>query len=68
MPKNRGGKKFKRQKKSTAERKMLYKDSVNEGQLYGLVVNVMGDCRYKVKCEDGSERIMIADLWDEESI
>ena len=56
MPKNRGGKKFKRQKKNPIERKMIYKDTVEEGQLYGLVIEVLGDCRYKVKCEDNIVR------------
>ena len=54
MTKNRGGKKFKRKKKVTEQIKIIYKDSYNNGQFYGLITEVLGDCRYKVLCEDGT--------------
>ena len=55
MPKNRGGKRFKRGKKGIE--KMIYKDNSNEGQLYGLVKKNFGNGRGKILCEDGLTRL-----------
>lgn len=57
MPKNKtGGSKHKKSKK-VIENKSLRLKQTNE--LYGKVTQVLGNCRFKVLCEDGLERIGI---------
>ena len=58
MPKNKGGKKFKKGKKFQ-DVKMIYKDTSNTGQLYGLVKKNNGNGRAEILCEDGANRLGI---------
>lgn len=53
-----GGKKYKRQKKrnDTVKRQIrLSHDDVNE--VYGVIVTVLGSCRFRINCSDGKERL-----------
>ena len=52
-----GGKKHKRGKKTNLETKVLrYKE---EGQEYAQVTSLKGNCRFDVKCFDGTDRMAI---------
>lgn len=59
MPNKKGGKKFKKGKKtSNYEKKMIYKDP-KEDQEYGKVVRAMGNGRFEIQCFDGKTRMGI---------
>ena len=59
MPNAKGGKKFKKGKKtSNYEKKMIYKD-IKEDQEYGKVVRAMGSGRFEIQCFDGKTRMGI---------
>ena len=56
MPKNKGGKHFKKRRKDM-DSKMIYKDTKNGGQLYGLVKKKYGNGRAQILCDDGTTRL-----------
>ena len=58
MPNKKGGKKFKRGKKTYHETKLIYKDS-NEDQDYGKVLRATGNGRFEIECFDGKNRLGI---------
>ncbi len=58
MPNAKGGKKFKRGKKTIHETKLIYKDP-KEDQEYGKIIRAMGNGRFEVECFDGKTRIGI---------
>lgn len=58
MPLNKGGKKKKRFKKHTdnGDKELLLKE---DGQEYAQVTDVLGNCRFRLLCSDGKERLGI---------
>jgi len=57
MPKNKiGGKKHKKGKNSVETTNLRLKE---ENQEYAKVISLLGNCRFKVQCSDGIERIGI---------
>ena len=60
MPKNKGlgGRKFRKGKKgkdkSAEDQKIRY---ANQDELYGMILSVAGDRRFRVSCTDGKERL-----------
>jgi len=58
MPNAKGGKKFKRGKKTIHETKLIYKDP-KEDQEYGKIIKPMGNGRFDVECFDGKNRVGI---------
>lgn len=58
MPNAKGGKKFKRGKKTIHETKLIYKDP-KEDQEYGKIIKPMGNGRFEVECFDGKNRVGI---------
>jgi len=58
MPNAKGGKKFKRGKKTYHETKLIYKDP-KEDQEYGKIVRAMGNGRFDIDCFDGKNRMGI---------
>jgi len=58
MPNAKGGKKFKRGKKTYRETKLIYKDP-KEDQEYGKIVRAMGNGRFDIDCFDGKNRMGI---------
>lgn len=58
MPNAKGGKKFKRGKKTIHETKLIYKDP-KEDQEYGKIIRAMGNGRFEVECFDGKTRVGI---------
>ena len=59
MPNAKGGKKFKRGKKTGAhEKRLIYKDPT-EDQEYGKVCRAMGSGRFEIQCFDGKMRMGI---------
>ena len=61
MPNKKGGKKFKRGKKTHIEKRLIYKNEEDgvEDQEYGMVKKINGSGRYQVYCFDGTERLGI---------
>ena len=59
MPNKKGGKKFKRGKKTSISTSLVYKDD-KEDQEYARVEQVYGSGRYKLFCFDGIERLGIS--------
>ena len=55
MPNAKGGKKFKRGKKTIHQTKLIYKDP-KENQEYGKIIRAMGNGRFEVECFDGKMR------------
>ena len=59
MPNKKGGKKFKKGKKtSNYTKNIIYKDP-KEGQEYGKIIRAMGNGRFEVQCFDGKTRMGI---------
>ena len=58
MPNAKGGKKFKRGKKTIHETKLIYKDP-KEDQEYGKIIRAMGNGRFEIECFDGKTRVGI---------
>jgi translation initiation factor 1A len=58
MPNAKGGKKFKRGKKTIHETKLIYKDP-KEDQEYGKIIRAMGNGRFELDCFDGKTRVGI---------
>ena len=58
MPNAKGGKKFKRGKKTIHETKLIYKDP-KEDQEYGKIIKALGNGRFEVECFDGKNRVGI---------
>ena len=58
MPNSKGGKKFKRGKKTIHETKLIYKDP-KEDQEYGKIIRAMGNGRFEIECFDGKTRVGI---------
>ena len=59
MPNKKGGKKFKRGKKETLDRKLITKNP-KEDQEYAKIKSVNGSGRYQVFCFDGVDRLGIS--------
>jgi translation initiation factor 1A len=63
MPNNKGGKKYKKNKKfqQKESKKLVFKNEEEgeEGQEYGKITKVNGSGRFQVQCFDGQERLGI---------
>lgn len=58
MPNQKGGKKFKRNKKVHAETKLIYKN-LKENEEYAKIKQKLGNGRFNLECIDGKDRIGI---------
>jgi len=58
MPNNKGGKKYKKNKKDTITNKVLIKRTT-DSELYGRVTKICGSGRFMILCTDGIERLGI---------
>ena len=58
MPNQKGGKKFKRNKKVHTETKLIYKNS-KENEEYAKIKQKLGNGRFNLECIDGKNRIGI---------
>ena len=59
MPGNKGGKKKRKGKKNQCDTHIKHFIEKEEGQEYGQVLAVLGDCRFRLLCADGKERLGI---------
>ena len=57
MPNLKGGKKYKRQKKTTDGPKRQIRFKKEDAEIYGVVIKALGSCRFRVHCCDGKERL-----------
>ena len=54
----KGGKKYKKGKRDLNDNKIIFKET-SEGEEYGKVVKLLGNCRLYCKLKDGTEQLCI---------
>jgi len=57
MPNLKGGNGYKRKKKGTGDEDIIVIADMEEGQLFGRIIKILGNCNFLVYCEDARERI-----------